>query len=88
MAVLQIQVNDELKRNSDELFTDLGLDTSTAIRIFLVAAQENNGFPFPVKRMASPEAIEAFEDARLHRNLSGPYRTAKEAVAAMLEDYS
>ena len=86
MAVLEIQVNDELKHDSDELFTDLGLDTPTAVRIFLAAAQEYNGFPFPVKRRASSESIEAFEDARLHRNLSGPYQTAEEAVSAMLGD--
>ncbi|MBR2208556.1 MAG: type II toxin-antitoxin system RelB/DinJ family antitoxin [Synergistaceae bacterium] len=86
MAVLQIQLSDKLKHNSDELFTDLGLDTSTAVRIFLRAAQEYSGFPFPVKRHVSAESIEAFEDARLHRNLYGPYQTAEEAVAAMLED--
>jgi len=32
------------------------------------------------------ETIEAMEDARLDRNLYGPYKTAGEAVAAMLED--
>ncbi|MBR1485762.1 MAG: hypothetical protein IJ597_00720 [Synergistaceae bacterium] len=32
------------------------------------------------------DTLEAFEDARLHRNLYGPYKTAEEAVAAMLEN--
>ena len=85
MAVLEVSVDDKLKNNSDELFTDLGLDTSTAIRIFLKAAQEYNGFPFPVNRLAG-DSIRAIEDARLHRNLFGPHKTAEEAVAAMLED--
>ena len=35
MATLQLRVDDELKKKSDDLFQSLGLDTSTAIRIFL-----------------------------------------------------
>lgn len=57
MAVLEVSVDDKLKNNSDELFTDLGLDTSTAIRIFLKAAQEYNGFPFPVNRLAGDSEL-------------------------------
>jgi len=33
-----------------------------------------------------PEYKEAIEDALLERNLIGPFKTAEEAVAAMLED--
>ena len=32
---LQIRVDDIMKKVAEELFTSLGLDTSTAIRIFL-----------------------------------------------------
>lgn len=38
MANLQIRINDELKQQADILFADLGLDTSTAVRMFLTAA--------------------------------------------------
>ena len=87
MATLQIRIDDTLKQNSDTLFPGLGLDTPTAVRIFLTAAQEYNGFPFPIShRKPSRESIEAFEDARLHRNLHGPYQSAEEAVATMLDD--
>lgn len=40
MATLQIQIDDTLKNNSDMLFSSLGLDMPTAVRIFLTAAQE------------------------------------------------
>ena len=87
MATLQVRIDDKLKQNSDALFSGLGLDTPTAIRIFLTAAQEYNGFPFPINhRPYSIASAEAVEDARLHRNLFGPYQSAEEAVAAMLED--
>ena len=87
MATLQVRIDDNLKTNSDALFSSLGLDTPTAVRIFLTAAQNYNGFPFPINRPPlSAESAEAFEDARLHRNLYGPYATAEDAVKAMLED--
>ena len=87
MATLQIRIDDELKQNSDALFSGLGLDTPTAVRIFLTAAQEYSGFPFPIQHRAlTRETMEALEDARLHRTLYGPFNTAEEAVDAMLED--
>jgi len=86
MATLQVRVDDNLKTESDVLFSSLGLDTPTAIRIFLTAAQEYNGFPFPVNRRISAESQQAIEDARNHRNLHGPYNSAEDAVKAMLED--
>ena len=38
MANLQIRLGDDLKAQADALFTSLGFDTSTAVRIFLAAA--------------------------------------------------
>ena len=37
-STIQVRVDDELKVKSDELFRDLGTDTTTAIRIFLTQA--------------------------------------------------
>ena len=49
-ATIQVRVDEELKAKSDELFRDLGTDTTTAIRIFLTQAVAYNGFPFEIKR--------------------------------------
>ena len=40
------------KVKSDELFKDLGTDTTTAIRMFLTQALAVNGFPFEIKRVS------------------------------------
>ena len=85
--ILQIRLDDKTKTDVDQLFKSLGLDTSTAVRIFFKAALESGGIPFPVKRhIPNPEMLEAMEDVRNRRNLYGPYNTAKEAINAMLED--
>ena len=41
-STIQIRVDDDLKKRSDELFKDLGTDTTTAIRIFLTQALAAN----------------------------------------------
>ena len=87
MATIQVRVDDNIKMAVDSLFSSLGLDTSTAVRVFLMASIENGGLPFSVKRL-TPKAdlLESIEDTRLQRNLHGPFKTAEEAVTSMLED--
>ncbi|MBD5475003.1 MAG: type II toxin-antitoxin system RelB/DinJ family antitoxin [Lachnospiraceae bacterium] len=87
MATLQIRIDDSLKKEADTLFASLGLDTSTAIRIFLNAAIENAGIPFSVQHKTVSDSLqEAIYDSRFKRNLNGPFDNAADAVASMLED--
>ena len=87
MATLQIRIDDTLKKQADNLFTSLGLDTSTAIRIFLNSAIENAGIPFSVQHKTLPYSLqEAVYDSRLRKNLNGHFDNAADAVASMLED--
>ena len=87
MSTLQIRIDDTLKKEADNLFEDLGLDTATAVRVFLKKALDTGGFPFPIKqRRVSDDLAKAISDTRSRQNLNGPYATAGEAVKAMLED--
>jgi DNA-damage-inducible protein J len=89
MATIQILVDDQTKATADSLFASLGIDTSTAVKMFIVAAIEHNGLPFAVRRARKkkPNAKlrETMEDVRLGRDLYGPFATAEEAVRSMLE---
>ena len=82
---IQLRVDDFLKSAADELFTSLGLDTSTAIRMFLTMAVETGGIPFEVKN-PKLSLRQAMDDVLNKRNLSNPYKSAKDALNAMLED--
>ena len=90
MATIQIRVDDNMKAAADDLFSALGLDTSTAVRMFISAALEHDGIPFAVRRLSerkpNAELLEAMEDIRLGRNLYGPYKTVDEAMKALAED--
>jgi DNA-damage-inducible protein J len=60
---IQVRVDDGIKERADTLFSSLGLDTSTAIRMFLIAAMESGGIPFPVMHQSdrSKQVLEAIE---------------------------
>ena len=82
---IQLRVDDFLKNAADELFASLGLDTSTAIRIFLTLSIETGGLPFEVKK-PDLSLKQAMHDILNKKNLSKPYKSAKDAINAMLED--
>jgi DNA-damage-inducible protein J len=87
MATIQVRVDDATKKAADSLFIGLGLDTSTAVRIFLAASIERRGLPFAVKRQSpKDDLLEAIEDAKNRKNLIGPFDTVDEAMKAMLAD--
>lgn len=47
-TVLQIRVDEELKNNANMVLEDIGLDLSTAIRMFLNKTVILNGLPFEI----------------------------------------
>lgn len=93
-STIQVRVDDELKVKSDELFKDLGTDTTTAIRMFLTQALAVNGFPFEIKRAsANPygaltehELLEKLDKSREHA-AQGMYRDADEVSRDMRAKY-
>lgn len=46
MANIILNVDDELKRESELLFNELGLDINEAVILFLEASVKNNDIPF------------------------------------------
>lgn len=47
---MQIEIDDELKKDADNLFSELGLDTNTAINIFLKKSINNQAIPFKIEK--------------------------------------
>lgn len=93
-STIQVRVDEELKVKSDELFKDLGTDTTTAIRIFLTQALAVNGFPFeikkvsenPYKALSEVEILEKLEKAREH-STQGMYKDACDVSRDMRAKY-
>lgn len=49
-ATVQVRVDAGIKKAADNLFTELGFDTPTAIRMFLIKAVQLNGLLFDVSK--------------------------------------
>jgi DNA-damage-inducible protein J len=54
-----------LKKQAEELFSDLGLNMTAAMTIFLRQAVRNQGIPFEISRVPNPETIAAMKEAEL-----------------------
>lgn len=53
---INVRVDSELKKSAEKLFSDLGLNMSTAINMFLKNAVSFDGIPFEVRR-STPNAV-------------------------------
>ena len=47
---IQVRIDPALKAEAEQLFSDIGLDMPTAIRLFLKQSVINNGIPFALER--------------------------------------
>ena len=86
MAVLQIRIPNELKKEADELFQSLGLDTTTAVRMFLRQSLAFGGIPFTIRKKGKRRIDRSIEESMDPANWSKPYHSAEEAVAAILKE--
>ena len=61
-SLIQARVDTELKNDASDLFDSLGLDMTTAIRIFLKKCLQEGGIPFEIKNTESKDmnAYKAF----------------------------
>lgn len=50
MALLQVRINEEEKEIASNIFKQLGLDLSTAVRIFICQSIQEQGLPFKVTK--------------------------------------
>ena len=91
-STIQVRVDDDLKKKSDNLFKELGTDTTTAIRMFLTQAVAHNGFPFEIKRQPESNPYAPMTEAEMLAKLEksrerGTFRDADLAVSDMRLKY-
>jgi len=68
---LNIRVDEELKRQADAIFSELGLNMSTAINMFLRYSVRYGGIPFELRiEKPNAETLAAIDDVNNNRNMS------------------
>jgi len=61
MATINIRIDEELKRKSEEILDEIGLGMTAALTIFLKAVVRNNGIPFNLE-IPNKETLKAFKE--------------------------
>ncbi|MDP3900851.1 MAG: type II toxin-antitoxin system RelB/DinJ family antitoxin [bacterium] len=81
MGTLNVRIDKNIKAKAGKTLSALGLDTSTAVRLFLYQVVAEKGLPFiPTRNPATIRAQWDKEVARAKKN-SRRYRTAQDALA-------
>lgn len=63
-AVVQVRIDEDIKKQAVEVLNNLGMDTSTAINIFFRQVIADNGLPFqPKQPKFNNETLEAIKES-------------------------
>lgn len=84
-ANLHIRLPAKLKREAEQVLSDLGLDTSSAIRLFYTQVALNQTLPFtlPSLRKASPKTRKIVAEAMEEDSSLGRFDDAESALKAL-----
>ena len=78
---INIRVDSDVKAQAQRLFSDLGMDLTTAVNVFLRQSIEQGGIPFMIQRRYGAETEQAMKEARDIINgkvATGTYASARE----------
>lgn len=81
MTTINIRIDEKLKKEAAKTLASLGMDTSSAIKMFLAQVVEHKGLPFRPTR--NPKDIRAEWDREVLEALKSgkSYKTGAEALA-------
>jgi len=78
---LNVRIDADLKKQSEEIFSELGLNMSTALTVFLRQTVRSRGIPFEMRlNIPNEETLAAIQDVNLGRNMSRQFHSVKELM--------
>ena len=83
---MTIRIDKELKKETDNLFKELGINTTSAIMMFLKQCHRNQGLPFTASLAPAPskELQEALLEAEIIRK--DPNRKGHNNIDALMKE--
>ncbi|HGP9599828.1 TPA: type II toxin-antitoxin system RelB/DinJ family antitoxin [Streptococcus pneumoniae] len=79
---ISIRLDSEVKEQAQQVFSNLGMDMTTAINIFLRQAIQYQGLPFDVRLDENRKFLQVLTDLDQNRNMSQSF----ESVSDLMED--
>jgi DNA-damage-inducible protein J len=78
---LNVRIDADLKKQSEKIFNELGLNMSTALTVFLRQTVRSRGIPFDISlNIPNEETLAAIHDVNLGRNMSRQFHSVKELM--------
>lgn len=78
------RVDNDLKKQADALFSDLGMSLSTAFNIFLRQSVREQQIPFAVsKNVPNAVTLAAMEAAENEEDMYGPFDSVSDLMEAL-----
>lgn len=79
-----LRVDEDLKKQADTLFSELGLNLTTAFNIFLRQSVREQQIPFQVsKHVPNTVTLAAMESSERGNDLYGPFDSVSELMEAL-----
>ena len=80
---INVRVDKEIKRKAEAIFSELGLNMSTAMNMFLRYSVRYGGIPFDLRLdVPNEETQAAIDDVNNNRNMSKTF----DSVEALMDD--
>ena len=77
---MSIRLDSEVKEQAQQVFSNLGMDMTTAINIFLRQAIQYQCLPFDVRLDESRKLLEVLTDLDQNRNMSQSFESVSELM--------
>ena len=78
------RVDDELKKQADTLFAELGMNLSTAFNIFLRQSVREQQIPFNIsKNVPNATTLSAMDAAEKDEDVYGPFNSVSDLMEAL-----
>ena len=77
---MSIRLDSEVKEQAQQVFSNLGMDMTTAINIFLRQAIQYQGLPFDVRLDENRRLLEVLTDLDQNRNMSQSFESVSELM--------
>ena len=78
---MNIRMDSEIKRQAEKLFSEFGLNMTSAINLFLRQAIRNQSIPFEISlNVPNSETRKAIDDTKNRKNLSRPFHSVEELM--------
>ncbi len=84
---MTVRLDSSVKKQAQKIYSELGIDMTTAINVFLRQSIRSKGFPFDVNlETPNRETLMAMEQTQKGEDMYGPFNSVEELMASLNAD--